>query len=98
MDTENNITDLMIVLKNFKVKIAGTKASPDNVIDDLIDNKGKELDSGKKSGSLSHEKQKLMLKLISILEPIVAGKNGMEAFSAVKDEFDKIVCSCQAKL
>ena len=26
MDTENNITDLMIVLKNFKVKIAGTKA------------------------------------------------------------------------
>lgn len=97
MDTENNITDLMIVLKNFKVKIAGTKASPDNVIDDLIDNKRKELDSGKQSGSLSHEKQKLMLKLISILEdnmkPIVAGKNGMEAFSAVKDEFDKIVKS-----
>lgn len=97
MDTENNITDLMIVLKNFKFKIAGTKSSPDNVIDDLIYNKRKELDNGKKSGSLSPEKQKLMLKLISILEnnmkPIVAGKNGSEAFLALKDEFDKIVKS-----
>lgn len=97
MDMENNITDLMTVLKDFRIKTANSGASPEQVMDDTIEDKRKELENGKKSGRISPDKQRLMLMLIKILEdnikPLTAGKNGAEAFAAIKTEFDKIVKS-----
>lgn len=94
MDTENIITELMTILKNFKVLSMKPNSVSEDILNGLIEGKRAELKNGKQSGSLSPDGQRRMMKLIKVIEdmlPVVVGKSGAEAFMGVKGEFDKIV-------
>lgn len=94
MDMEGVITEMMPVLKQYKQRISRPDADAGDELNKLIEGKRTELASGKKSGTLNADAQRIYRLLISFLEkilPEINGKSSAAAFKIIKDEFDKFV-------
>ena len=83
---------LMQILKQFRVQIAKSSQSPIDILYALRTEELKKLDSGKKAGSLSHDKEQQMLSVLDMLDAyqdmIAAESDGMQAFAMLKTDFD----------
>ena len=83
---------LMQILKQFRVQIAKSSQSPVDILYALRTEELKKLDSGKKAGSLSHDKEQQMLSVLDMLDAyqdmIAAESDGMQAFAMLKTDFD----------
>lgn len=94
MDMEGVITEIMPVLKQYKQHVSRPGADAGDELNKLIEGKRTEIVSGKKSGALSTDAQRIYRLLINFLEkilPEVNGKSGAESFKTIKGEFDKFV-------
>ena len=83
---------LMQILKQFRVQIAKSSQSPIDILYALRTEELKKLDSGKKAGSLSHDKEQQMLSVLDMLDvyqDMIANEpDGMQAFAVLKTDFD----------
>ena len=83
---------LMQILKQFRVQIAKSSQSPVDILYALRTEELKKLDSGKKAGSLSHDKEQQMLCVLDMLDvyqDMIANEpDGMQAFAVLKTDFD----------
>ena len=83
---------LMQILKQFRVQIAKSSQSPVDILYALRTEELKKLDSGKKAGSLSHDKEQQMLSVLDMLDgyqDMIANEpDGMQAFAVLKTDFD----------
>ena len=83
---------LMQILKQFRVQIAKSSQSPVDILYALRTEELKKLDSGKKAGSLSHDKEQQMLSVLDMLDVyqdmIAVESDGMQAFAMLKADFD----------
>ncbi|MBQ2777089.1 MAG: AAA family ATPase, partial [Peptococcaceae bacterium] len=83
---------LMQILKQFRVQIAKSSQSPIDILYALRTEELKKLDSGKKAGSLSHDKEQQMLSVLDMLDAyqdmIANEPDGMQAFAMLKTDFD----------
>ena len=95
VEQEQIITDYMNVLKHFKMKTATPMILPLKALTDIISMKQGELESGKKAGRLSYERQHQLMQLLAMLETLAGNlsgiTDGMQAFKIAKEDFNKIV-------
>ena len=96
---EETVMQLMEALKKFRLSLASGASSPTEVMQRQIDEKRRELEAGKKSGSLSPEQQHQVVDVIEALETLQAQvsteTDRAKAFQSVKSSFDKRVKSIQ---
>ncbi|MBR2009422.1 MAG: AAA family ATPase, partial [Peptococcaceae bacterium] len=71
---------LMQILKQFRVQIAKSSQSPVDILYALRTEELKKLDSGKKAGSLSHDKEQQMLSVLDMTIPANVAEIGGGAF------------------
>ena len=96
MDKDAAATELIGEMKNLKTQLVQPTAVPSDVLISIIDTKRKEIESGKKSGSISADgrRQKAMIiKTLEAMVPLSHGKTGADAFKSIKSEFDKFIKS-----
>ena len=94
LNMDNVVREMLNVLKNYKTQIVRPTADPSEVLLSFIGKERNALESGTKSGSISAEGRRekaLLIKLMDKMLPLTQGKIGVEAFKAVKKEFDKTV-------
>lgn len=91
MESSQIIKDLTSALVQFKGMISKTEKTPSEHMTDLIADKRKELEMGKKSSSLSRDDQYRLKELIRILEKeqglLFGVDKGAEAFSVVQKDY-----------
>ncbi len=89
------LEQLIQVLKQFRVQIAGSKVQPVELLEQLRDAEVQKLEKGRKAGSLSADGQARMTHLLAMLEEnidrIANESNGMQAFGLLKMDFDSRV-------
>lgn len=92
MQNKKTLEYLMQILKQFRAQIAKPEKTPLELLESLKAEEVKKLDSGRKAGSLSSDKQLMMLEvqdlLDSYIEQIAAVSDGMQAFALLKMDFD----------
>lgn len=95
MRQESLIQTLMQELKRYKTVICGKKVSPETELTNLIDAKNSELKKGKTAGNLSKDDQRMLAKLIGVLEsfsPEIKDTTDSEkALEYIKQKFDNLV-------
>ena len=92
--TETMIRNLMGVLSKIKVRLSKPGASIVTVLGDISEERSKLLASGKKSGSMSaddRESEKLLIKTIDEMIPVLAETDNSKMLVSIKSEFDKRV-------
>jgi hypothetical protein len=92
---DSMIQMLMPDLKEFKVKTASSKCTPNELLMKYVESKRTTVAEGKKSGKLDSDTQKILLKTACVLEKqaelIADISDGNNAFAEVKKDFDKRV-------
>lgn len=92
MDTTNNSKELISSLAQFKNLATHNGKLPVENLNDIIEQKRKQLVAGKKSASLSREEQSQIKALIQTLEDeyalIANTTDGMEAFNIIKEDYN----------
>lgn len=91
MDENKMSTKLMDVIKAFRLQQAKTKLPPDEAYLALIEEQRNALAVGKKSAAMSTEDQRVLRQLIACMNEetkLLMGLTGMEAFAALKKDFD----------
>ena len=93
-DSEDMLREVLITLKEFKLRTQDSDISAENLMNELIAIKKNELESGKQSSSISVSRQKTLARAISQLEKLTAltaGKDGKTAFNDIKCRYDSLV-------
>ena len=91
MDQDAVVTQLMTEIKNLRLHISNTGKTPAEAMLSLVEKKRKSLQSGKKSGAMSADQQRILRKLMQCLSEeadMLNGISAVEALPVLKKDFD----------
>lgn len=94
MQTENVMKELLSILRMFKETMLGSSQEEPEFLNKQADALRRSLAAGKNSGSISDERRRelrMTIQALSEMSGAAAGKNGADAFAAVKSIYDSRV-------
>ena len=99
IETDETISGIFEILKAIKSEAESSNKSISELLERHILRRKDILDKGKKSSSLSYEKQNVLLRIIAVLEKenlLISGESDKEiAFGYLKEAFAKMISSAK---
>ncbi len=92
MEEETGLKSLLQILREIKTALLESDSSGEQMLSQAIARQQKRLDTGRIAGILSREEQRMLLKLLSVLEEqkaLVQGiQGGLSSFGVLKTDFE----------